>query len=107
MPSKRMSHFIIKRKKDRIHKEIYQDIKNGKFDKMRYANVSKETFIEFCRQCADVPMRVCITKKVIKSYCGLLDLYETFEKLVDTNPQMAMDPQLGPIKYLFEHRILR
>lgn len=101
----RLSKYIIECKKDRIKKNIDRDIKNGNFAKFKYANISRETFIEFCRLCADEMITVDLTKKQIDSYCGLMDLYESFNDFIEKNPHMGMDPQLGAIKHLFDNRL--
>lgn len=101
----RLSKYIIECKKDRIKKNINRDIENGTFANFKYANISRETFIHFCMLCADEMIAIDLTKKQIKSYCGLMDLYETFNEFIDKNKHMVMDPQLGAIKYLFDNRL--
>ena len=101
----RLSKYLIECKKDRIIKNIDRDIKDGTFAKFKYANISMETFIEFCRLCADEMIAIDLTKKQIDSYCGLMDLYDNFNDFIDKNSHMAMDPQLGAIKYLFDNRL--
>lgn len=101
----RLSKYIIECKKDRIKKNIDIDIKNGTFAKFKYANISRETFIQFCRLCADEMIAIDLTKKQIDSYCGLMDLYDTFNDFIERNSHMAMDPQLEAIKFLFDNRL--
>lgn len=55
--------------------------------------------------CADEMIAIDLTKKQINSYCGLMDLYETFNEFIDKNSHMVMDTQLGAIKYLFDNRL--
>jgi len=105
MPSRKMSKYIRKCRTDRYLKNIDEEIKKGSFDKFKYVNISKKTFIEFCRICANIPMEIDLTKKAVGSYGGLLDLYESLEQLVEKNPQMAADPQLDAIAYLFDNRL--